>query len=83
MIKSRRPRWTRHVACTGREQGHTRFQWGNLREGVHLEDPDVEDGILVKWILEKWGWGTDWLDLAQDRIRWRAVVNAVTNFRVA
>jgi hypothetical protein len=26
--------------------------------------------------------GMDWIDLAADRERWRAVVNAVTNLRV-
>jgi hypothetical protein len=40
-----------------------------------------EDGI--KMDLEEIGWeGVDWIHLAQDRDRWRAVVNAVMNLRV-
>jgi len=27
-------------------------------------------------------WGLDWIDLAQDMDRWRALVNAVMNLRV-
>jgi hypothetical protein len=29
-----------------------------------------------------WG-GIDWIDLAEDRDRWRAVVNAIMNLRVS
>jgi hypothetical protein len=40
-----------------------------------------EDGIKLD--LEEIGWGSvEWVYLAQDRERWRAVVNAVMNLRV-
>jgi hypothetical protein len=48
-----------------------------------LERPRLrwEDGI--KMDLKEVGWGgVEWIHLAQDRDRWRAVVNAVMNLGV-
>jgi hypothetical protein len=60
---------------------YTGFWWGDLREGDSLGDPGV-DGDNIKMDLQEVGWGMDWIELAQDRDRWGAVVNAVMNLRV-
>jgi hypothetical protein len=48
----------------------------------HLEDTGVDGRIILKWIFERLEGGTDWINLAQDRDSWRALVNAVMNLRV-
>jgi len=46
-----------------------------------LGDPSVDGREILRWIFRKWDGGMDWIDLAQDRERWRALVNAVMNIR--
>ena len=56
---------------------------GNLRERDHLEDPRVDGMIILRLVFRKWYVGImDWIDLAQCKDRWRALVNAVMNSRV-
>jgi len=45
------------------------FWWGSLRKRDSLEDLGVDRGMF-------------WIDLAQDRDRWRAIANPVTNLQV-
>jgi len=48
-----------------------------------LGKPRRKWGDNIKKDLQDVGYGSmDWMDVAQDRDRWRALVNAVMNFRV-
>jgi hypothetical protein len=55
---------------------------GEIREKEPLGRPRLrwEGNILMD--LQEVGWGKDWIDLAQDRCRRRALVNTVMNLRV-
>ena len=44
--------------------------------------PEVDGRIILKWIFERLDGGMDWSDLAQDRDRWPAVVDAVMNLGI-
>jgi hypothetical protein len=83
IMKSRRMRWAGRVARMGEKRnvyrllvrkpegkrplGRTRRRWiDNIKMDL------LEIGLNV----------VDWIGLAQDRYRWRALVNSVMNFRV-
>jgi hypothetical protein len=75
-------RWSGLVALMGDKRGYTRFCLGNPGEREHLEDLGVDGELMLKRIFKKWDGGMDWIDLAQDRDRWRAFVKAVRNLLV-
>jgi hypothetical protein len=50
----------------------------------HLEDLDVDGRLIFKQMFNEVEWkGVNWIDLAEDRGKWRAVVNTVMNLRVS
>ena len=76
--QARRMRWARHAARLGERKGAYKVLMGNLR----VRGPGVDVRIIIRWILGKWSRGMDWIDLAQDWNRWRALVNTVMNLRI-
>jgi hypothetical protein len=79
IIKSRWMRWAGHVARIGGRKMHIGFWWGNPKGKGTI---DVgEDNIEMD--LRVIGWGDmDWIDLAQDKDQWRALVNTAMNLEV-
>jgi hypothetical protein len=55
---------------------------GKPEEKDHLKDQGVGGKMGSKWTLGRLVGGLEWIHLAQERDRWRAVVNAVMNLRI-
>jgi hypothetical protein len=83
MIKSRRMRWAGHIARVGEKGNAHRFLVGKPegKRPLEIRRRSWEDNIRMD--LREIGWGgMDWIDLAQDRNQWRALVNTVMNLQV-
>jgi len=64
----------------GRRDVHTEFWWENVRERDHLEELSIDERIILKWIFKLQDGRVEWMDLAQDRNKWRALVNTMMSF---
>jgi hypothetical protein len=76
--KSRKLTLAGHVARMGERRGAYRALVGKPEGRRPLGRPRRR----LKWIFERLGGGMDWIDLAQDRDRWRALVYTVMNLVV-
>jgi hypothetical protein len=77
-------RWERHEARIGAKRNAYRILVGKLEGKRPLGRPRRrwEDNVIMD--LREIGWGgMDWIDLAQDRDQWGALVNMVMNLQVA
>ena len=82
VIKPRRMRWAGHVARMGAGKLHPGFWWGNLRERDYLKHPGVGEDNIKMDLQELGCGGMDWIELAQERDSWQAIVNAVIKLQV-
>jgi hypothetical protein len=83
MIKSRRMRWAWLVARMVEKRNAYRILVGKPEGKRPLGRPRRMCLGNIKRYLREIEWGCpDWIDLAQDRDQWRALVNTVMNLRV-
>jgi hypothetical protein len=83
MIKSIRMRWAGQVACMGEGSGVYRILVGKPEGKRPLGGLRRRWEDEIKMDLQDVGCsGMDWIELAQDRDSWRALVYAVMNLRV-
>ena len=83
MIKSRRMRWTEHVARMGEERGAYRVLVEKPEGKRPLGRPRRRWVDNIRMDIQQVGCGyMNWIGLTQDRDRWRTLVSAVMNLRV-
>jgi hypothetical protein len=80
VIKSRRMRWAGHVARMGEGRGAYKVWVGRPKGKRPLGRPRHKWENNIKMDLGEIGIdGANWIQLAQDRVQWRAFVNTVMN----
>jgi hypothetical protein len=83
IINLRRMRWPGRVARMGEKRNEYRLYVGKPEGKIKLGRPRRWRVDNIRMDLGEVGWGdVDWICLAKDRNRWRALVNSVLNLRV-
>jgi hypothetical protein len=83
MIKLSRMRWAGHVARRGEKRNAYRILVGKPEDKRSLGRPRRRWVNNIKMDHREIGHDVmHWIDLAQDRDRWRALVNTIMNLRV-
>jgi hypothetical protein len=74
-------RWEGHVARLGEKRNAYRLLVGKPERKRPLVRPRRRSVDNIRMDLGEVGWGdVDWIGLAQDRNRWRALLNSVLTF---
>jgi hypothetical protein len=82
-IKSRRMRWAGHVVRMREERNVYKVLMGNPEGKRPLGRPRRRWDHGIRMDMIEIGCGSvDWIQMAQDRDRWRVLVNTVMNLRV-
>jgi hypothetical protein len=80
IIKYRRIIWAEHVARMGEKTNAYKLLVGKPEGKRPLRRPRCRWVVNIRMDLVEVGWGdVNWIGLAQDRDRWRALVNSVSN----
>ena len=83
VVKSRRVRWAGHVARMGEDRGVQRVLVGKPEGKRPLGRPRRRWDDNIKMDLQEVGGVCgDWMELVQDKDRWRALVGTLRDFRV-
>jgi hypothetical protein len=82
-VKPRRIKWAGHVTCMREEREFYSVLVGKPEGKRPLERPRRRWKDELRMDLRETGWGNvEWIQLAQDRGQWQALVNMVMNLRV-